>query len=198
MIDIFSFSSIMRLIQFLLDLLISLNVLADDLGVYLKGQLGLFGGLMQEAVDKYKDESLHVLLLGFLLKAFLDELILRSFLDVHQQDSNQNSRKKCINQAHLLRGIASLNVIRKYVVCCHPKQHSLHEILHVKVLLLICVDRKQPMPEDIQPQEGCNQEDVDHCEGVVVVNCEVNRQHDLYDGFGEDIVEVVAREVAGA
>lgn len=66
-IDILFLTSIMRLVQLLLDLLVSLYVLADDLRVHLKGQLGLFGGLMQEAVDKNEDKPFHVLFLSLFL-----------------------------------------------------------------------------------------------------------------------------------
>lgn len=105
---------------------------------------------MQESIDKYEDKPFHVLFFGFLLKTLLNELILRSLLYIHQQNRDQNRRKKRINQAHLLRRIASLNIIRKYVIGRHPKEHSFHEVLHIKVLLLIRMDREQPMPEDIQ------------------------------------------------
>lgn len=84
MIDLLLLGLLLYLTKLLLDLLVPVDVFADDFGVDFESESRLLARFVQETVDEDEYKTLHVLLLHFPLQTLLDELVFCSLLDIHQ------------------------------------------------------------------------------------------------------------------
>jgi hypothetical protein len=83
-INLFLIVPLMALTKPFLNLFVSFDILADNLGVDFKCKPCFFCTIVQEAIDKYEDKPLHALLLYLPLQTLLHKLILCSLFDIHQ------------------------------------------------------------------------------------------------------------------